>query len=404
MTRTRGRLLLVAPEAAARCLSAELAADWQLDSVWAAAGLLDRLKALISKQRYAAVLLADAPAVRACLPPLRQFTTVPLVCLQLEGRDEPAAAAEGTSALARLRARKAASDGLSAATEVWSFAGPRLERAWLTRRLSALRAPAAPKTRGLTSIVIPCLDKLRYTRECLAQLARHTSGPYELIVVDNGSKDGTAAFLARQPRVRLIRNKKNLGFAKAINQGMRAARGRYVVWLNNDAVVTPGWLEGLIACAERSPAIGAVGPCTNEAVGYQRVSPVPYKDNKGLLRFSQAWAMKNRGRSLAAHRLTGFCLLLKREAVRQVGLLDERFTPACYEDYDYCLRLRQAGYDLACALDVFVHHHGHKSYKSDEAMLRQAALSRDVFLDKWCHQTLQFLDELDPEASKVHDA
>lgn len=269
------------------------------------------------------------------------------------------------------------------------------------RGLSVLRSAKARKKGGLASIIIPCLDNLRYTRECLAYLSRNTAGPYELIVIDNGSRDGTAAHVKRHSKARLITNRENLGFAKAINQGMLASRGDYVVWLNNDVLVTPGWLEGLIACAERTPGAGAVGPCTNHTVGYQHVASVPYRDNAQMLRFSQAWSMRNQNQAITTHRLTGFCLLLKREVITQVGLLDERFTPACYEDYDYCLRVRQAGYQLACALDVFVHHHGHKSYKSHEDMLRQSARSRDIFLDKWCHQTLQFLDELDPEASKA---
>lgn len=259
----------------------------------------------------------------------------------------------------------------------------------------------APPKQKMTSIIIPCFNNLRYTRECVEHLARNMKSPYELIIVDNGSTDGTAAYVKKLAKARLIKNRSNLGFAQAVNQGMRAARGEYLVWLNNDVIVTPGWLEGLIACAERSPKIGAVGPCTNETVGYQKVSRVHYRGDKELYRFSQAWSLKNGGKAITAHRLVGFCLLLKREVVEQVGFLDGRFGIGCYEDYDYCLRVRQAGYELACALDVFVHHHGHKSFKNNAAMLAQAARNRDIFLDKWCRQTLGFLDELDPEAAKA---
>lgn len=381
----KGKLLLAAQSHGPkfRRLWRELSRDWEVHLGWTGPDsdqLLDNLKNFISKNDYAAVLLIDHPSARACLNPLKLFTSRPLVLVQLEN----------------------SAGGLTSADETWYCPdNRRMDRAWIHQRLSKLSVPAKPGKRKLASIIIPCFNNLRYTRECLKHLARNTKDPYELILVDNGSTDGTACFVKKHAKARLIQNRDNLGFAKAINQGMRAARGEYVIWLNNDVIVTPGWLESLIACAERSPKIGAVGPCTNETVGYQKVARAPYRGDKQLYRFSQAWALKNSARTIAAHRLVGFCLLLKREVIKQVGLLDNRFGLGCYEDYDYCLRVRQAGYDLACALDVFVHHHGHKSFKSNTAMLAQAAMNRDIFLDKWCHQTLQFLDELDPEAAKA---
>lgn len=381
----KGKLLLAARDhtPAFRRFLRELSGDWEVHLGWTgpdADQLLANLKTFISKNDYAAVLLTDHPSSRACLNPLKAFTSRPIVLVQL----------------------KNPVPDLTPADETWAFSGNRrMDRAWINQRLSKLSAPAKPGKKKLASIIIPCFNNLRYTRECIEHLTRNTKTPYELIVVDNGSTDGTAAYVKKNTKARLIENRDNLGFAKAINQGMRAARGEFMVWLNNDVIVTPGWLEGLIACAERSPRIGAVGPCTNETVGYQKVARAPYRGDKELYRFAQAWSLKNGGRAIAAHRLVGFCLLLKREAVKQVGLLDKRFGLGCYEDYDYCLRLRQAGYDLTCALDVFVHHHGHKSFKNDKAMLSQAARNRDLFLEKWCHQTLQFLDELDPEAAKA---
>ena len=118
---------------------------------------------------------------------------------------------------------------------------------------------AAPHNDRLASIIIPCWNQLDFTRLCLTALARHTRPPWELIVIDNGSTDGTAAYLsgvrdvAPMP-VTVISNSKNLGFPAAINQGLRAARGEYFVLLNNDAVVTDGWLSQLVALAEMDQA------------------------------------------------------------------------------------------------------------------------------------------------------
>ncbi len=107
----------------------------------------------------------------------------------------------------------------------------------------------------VASIIIPCWNQLEFTQLCIAALSAHTRPPWELIVVDNGSSDGTAAYLsgvrdvAAMP-VTVISNSKNIGFPAAINQGLKAARGEYLVLLNNDAVVTDGWLSQLIALTE----------------------------------------------------------------------------------------------------------------------------------------------------------
>ena len=123
----------------------------------------------------------------------------------------------------------------------------------------------APTGDRLASIIIPCWNQLESTRLCLTALVRHTRPPWELIVIDNGSSDGTATYLAgvqdvAPVPVMVISNSNNLGFPAAINQGLRAARGDYLL-LNNDAVVTDGWLSQLVALAE----IGSGGnPETHE--------------------------------------------------------------------------------------------------------------------------------------------
>ena len=108
--------------------------------------------------------------------------------------------------------------------------------------------------RGLTSIIIPCSNQLAFTRQCIAALKSHTRRPWELVVIDNGSTDRTDIYLAgvqdgAAVPVTVISNTTNLGFPAAINQGLRAARGEYLVLLNNDVVVTDGWLGQLIELA-----------------------------------------------------------------------------------------------------------------------------------------------------------
>jgi glycosyltransferase involved in cell wall biosynthesis len=112
-----------------------------------------------------------------------------------------------------------------------------------------------PADGAVASIIIPCWDQLEFTRFCLAALVRHTRPPWELIVIDNGSTDGTGTYLASVQDVApmpviVVHNERNVGFPAAINQGLKAARGDYLVLMNNDAVVTNGWLDQLIALAE----------------------------------------------------------------------------------------------------------------------------------------------------------
>ncbi len=113
--------------------------------------------------------------------------------------------------------------------------------------------PGPPAPGGLASIIVLCCNEVAYTRQCLESVLAHTRQPYELILVDNGSTDETPAYLEevrRRPEpewVEVIRNGENRGFAAGCNQGLAAARGRYLVLLNNDTIVSAGWLEGLVA-------------------------------------------------------------------------------------------------------------------------------------------------------------
>ena len=114
-------------------------------------------------------------------------------------------------------------------------------------------AEAAAADGGLTSIVVLCCNELEYTRLCLESVLRRTRPPYELVLIDNGSADGTPTYLQEvrsrpgPARVEVVRNEANAGFPAGCNQGLARLRGGWVVFLNNDTVVTGGWLEGLTA-------------------------------------------------------------------------------------------------------------------------------------------------------------
>jgi GT2 family glycosyltransferase len=248
------------------------------------------------------------------------------------------------------------------------------------------------------SVVIPVYNALPELKTCLQSLGRTASGLYELILVDNGSRPDTARFIKGVKGAVKIRNKTNLGFSKAVNQGLKAASCEYLAVVNSDVAFFDGGLQGLAACLDADPAAGACGPLTNRTVGVQRVvlDPKLEKSRDSLAFFAQAMRMKFPGESYAVHRLVGFCFMVRRAAYESVGLLDERFGTGCFEDFDYCLRLRQAGWTLKAVKDVFVWHRHHASFDGHAHFHAWAVKNREVFVDKWCRKALEFLDELDP--------
>lgn len=260
--------------------------------------------------------------------------------------------------------------------------------------VAALDAPAqvaAGRTAGLTSIVMLTWNQLPVTQDCVASIRRHTNEPYELIVVDNGSTDGTVDWLhteaASHPGMRLVLNARNQGFARGCNQGLAAATGEFVMLLNNDVVVTEGWLAGMRETLERTNGVGFVGPMTNEISGRQKVVPIGYEESLSELdTFAAEWRRRHRYQRVFSPRVVGFCMLSRASLYDAIGRLDETFGTGNYEDDDLCLRAELAGYRNVIAADVFIHHHGSRSFTGN-AVDHQTTMThnRARFAEKWQH-------------------
>ncbi|SDW82003.1 glycosyltransferase family 2 protein [Paenibacillus sp. CF384] len=239
---------------------------------------------------------------------------------------------------------------------------------------------------GMTSIIIPSYNGLSLLQDAIEAIRRYTDSnesPYEIIVVDNGSTDGTCQWCIREgiPCLSLARN---TGFPFACNRGLRMARGEYLMLLNNDVTVSAGWLPALIRALTARADIGMVGPVTNYISGRQQVEH-PFSSMEEFHGQAAAALVREAKISEPIMRLVGFCMLFKRSLYERIGELDERFTPGHYEDDDYCFRARMHGYSLLMCRDVFVHHRGSVSFKRSNPQELQQLVERNRkhFIAKW---------------------
>lgn len=238
----------------------------------------------------------------------------------------------------------------------------------------------------VTSIVIPVHNAVEYTAHCLDSIDRHTPEAHEIIVVDNGSTDGTADWLIARDRDGLIRNSRNMGFSVAANQGMAQAIGDPVVVLNNDTLVTPGWLSALHRALDRDPRIGIAAPMSNFVTGGQLVHPVPYSDTRGpdLDEFARTRATLFPDMGFGVERLSGLCMAISRRVVDAIGGFDPIFVIGNFEDDDYSVRAGKAGFRLWVCQDSFIHHFGSRTFslldEERDQLLRDNALR---FIAKW---------------------
>ena len=191
------------------------------------------------------------------------------------------------------------------------------------------------------TVVMLTYNRWDLTKEALRLLADVTEPRYEVVIVDNASTDGTLDELDRVEGARILRNPRNLGFGPANNQGLAMARGRYLLLLNSDAWVRPGWLEPLIDVADADPGVAAVAPKLVYPDGrLQEAGSIIWRD--GRVRQYGDGDRPNRPEynfRRTVDYASAACLLVRRSAFTAIGGFDPRFAPVYYEDVDLCLAL-----------------------------------------------------------------
>jgi GT2 family glycosyltransferase/glycosyltransferase involved in cell wall biosynthesis len=240
----------------------------------------------------------------------------------------------------------------------------------------------------LVSMVLLTYGNLEYSLTCIESLFRNTLYPnFEVVVVDNASPDGTAAALqnlaVNHPRLRVLLNERNEGFAAGMNRGLREARGETLVLLNNDTVLPNGWLSKLIRHLE-DDTVGLVVTVTNFSGNESRIH-VTYRNLDEMEDFARTYTMAHEGQEFDIPVAAMYCVAMRRSVFEKVGPLDERFSIGMFEDDDYSHRVRVAGYRVICAEDAFVHHFGQASFRKLSTDEYSALFDRNrrLYEEKW---------------------
>jgi GT2 family glycosyltransferase len=247
--------------------------------------------------------------------------------------------------------------------------------------IEALRLPPPPAAPEV-SIIIPVFNHLALTLECLQSIAQNTAATvsYEVILADDASSPEVSAALARIRNVRHQRNPENLGFLRNCNAALPLARGRWVLFLNNDVQVPSGWLQALRAVFERSDKVGIVGPAFVYPSGHLQEAGGAFRADGTALMVGinddpelPAYSFPRR-----VDYVSGACLMIRHDLLRQLGGFSEEFLPCYCEDSDLCLRAQEAGYEVVVEPRVHVVHHLSRTTGTIEQGFKMRAATRNI--------------------------
>jgi len=247
-----------------------------------------------------------------------------------------------------------------------------------------LPSPDQPRV----SIVIPVFNKVELTAACLSSLAEASVElDFEVLVVDDCSSDETADYLERCSGLRVLRNERNSGFIDSCNRGAAAARGEFLVFLNNDTTVDDDWLDALIAPFDQDSEVGIVGARLIYPDGrLQEAGGIVFSDASGWnYGKGDSADAPQYGFLSEADYVSGACLAIRRSDFEALEGFDTRFRPAYYEDTDLCFQVRAQGKKVlvqpACTI---VHHEGATSGTDEQSgTKRYQAVNRERFREKW---------------------
>ena len=242
------------------------------------------------------------------------------------------------------------------------------------------------------SVVVLMYNNMKLNKLCISTIFEKTAYPnFEVIIVDNYSTDGTREWLAELdreniPSLKIVLNDSNKGFAAGNNIGMKECNGDYIILLNNDTVVTRGWITALVKHLENSSEMGMSGSVTN-SIGNEAKIAVDYSNLTEIHQFADRYTWEHMGN--VYHKepdvLAMFALCIKREIIDKCGYIDESYSIGMFEDDDYSKAVKNAGYKLCIAEDSFIHHFEGSSFKKmeDDEFMKLFNKNKEIFNTKW---------------------
>lgn len=229
-------------------------------------------------------------------------------------------------------------------------------------------------------IIIAVWNQLAFTKDCIDSVLKNTDVDYRLIIIDNASDDRTRGYLEglkemKRPPVTLVRNEKNLGFIKAVNQGMGLSDAECVLILNNDTLVAANWLNIMMNILNKSQDIGIVNPSSN-SLGQRPARGEPI----------EIYAEKLKGESdnfVEVGSAIGFCMLIKKEVIQKIGFFDEIYGRGNFEDTDFSRRAIKEGYRCVRACGAYVYHREGASFNRVKTFDEDFRRNKEIYEFRW---------------------
>lgn len=235
------------------------------------------------------------------------------------------------------------------------------------------------------SIIILTYNQLDYTKVCIDSIKKYNGKENcEIVITDNNSTDGTVEWIKQQQGIKYILNEENKGFPAGCNQGIEIAeKNNDIFLLNNDTVIMPNSIFNLRMGLYSDEKIGATGAVSNSISYYQQISE-SYEDFDEYMKFAVNNNITNEASYEERIKIVGFAMIIKRNVLDKVGLLDERFTPGNFEDDDISFRILMEGYKLLLCRDSYIHHFGSVSFKEDSKKYGELLKTNsNKFKEKW---------------------
>lgn len=239
------------------------------------------------------------------------------------------------------------------------------------------------KSKALISLVILAYNKLDYTKQCVESILEYTRNcDYELILVNNGSTDGTAEYFNSFPSAKKIHLNSNIGATLGFNIGMMVAEGRYVAALGNDIIFTHNWLSNLINCIESDDSFGYVAPAATYMSNYQQID-VEFREIEEFQEYARKYNISDPSKWEERIILMPTALLIPTPLIKRINYFDVRYYYGEFADDDISFKIRRSGFKCIYCKDTLIHHFGHVTVGHDQQANKSLAVSKLIFKQKY---------------------